>query len=69
LNAERSVLIRDYIVFVFRVDRLVMGRDVDFIVWKFVFAKVLEQVCISRAIEMDVGVVGVFRLVLSAEYL
>ena len=63
------MLVRDYIIFILGVDRLVVGRNVDLIIWKFVFAKVLEKVRISGAIEMDIGMVGVFGLHLSAKNL
>jgi hypothetical protein len=56
------MLIGDYIIFVFRVDGLVMGWDVDLIVGKFVFTEVFEEVGVSRAREVDVGVGGVFGL-------
>lgn len=63
------MLIWDYIIFILRVDRLVVGRNINLIIWKFVFAKVLEKIRISRAIEMNIGMVAVLRLVSSAEYL
>jgi hypothetical protein len=56
------VLIRDYIVLIFRIQRLVVGWHVDFIVGELVFAEVFEEVCIAATREMDVGVVGVFGL-------
>jgi hypothetical protein len=49
-------LIRNYIIFIFWVDGLVMRRNVDLIVGQLVFTEVLEEVGVSCAIEVDVGV-------------
>lgn len=39
-----------------------MGRDVDLVVRKLVFAEVFEEVGVSGSVEVHVGVVGVFGL-------
>jgi len=57
LNTKRRMLIRNYIVFIFRIDGLVVRWNVDFIVWKFVFAKVFEEIRVSRTVEVDISVV------------
>jgi hypothetical protein len=54
------MLVRHYIVFIFRIDRLVVRRDVDLVVWELVFAKVFEEVRIAGPVEVNVRVGGVF---------
>jgi hypothetical protein len=56
------VLVWYYIILVFWVDRLVVCRDVDFVVGELVFAEIFEEVCVAGASEVDVGVGGVFGL-------
>jgi hypothetical protein len=56
------MLIRHYIVLVFRIERLVVRRDVDLVIWQLVFAEVLEEVCVPGSVEVHVSVVGVFGL-------
>jgi hypothetical protein len=56
------MLVRHYIVFIFWIDRLVVRRDVDLVVWELVFAEVFEEVRVTGPVEVDVGVGGVFRL-------
>lgn len=56
------MLIRYYIIFVLGIDWLIMRRNVNFIVWKFVFAEVFEEVRVSCSREVDVGVGRVFGL-------
>jgi hypothetical protein len=56
------MLIWHNIILVFWIKRLIMGRDVDLVVWKLVFAEVFEEVSISGSVEVHVGVVGVFGL-------
>jgi hypothetical protein len=58
------MLIGYYIVLIFRIQRLVMRRDVDLVIWQLVFAEVFKEVCVSRPIEVHVSMVRVFRLVL-----
>ena len=56
------MLVWYYIILIFWVDRLVVWRDVDFVVGELVFAEVFEEVCVAGAREVDVGVGGVFGL-------
>ena len=62
LYSKRRMLIRDYVVLIFGVDGLVMRWNVDLVIWELVLAEIFEQVCVSRAIEVDIGMVRVFRL-------
>lgn len=62
-------MVWNYIILVLGVDGLVVRRDVDLIVGEFVLAEVLEEVCVSRPVEVNVCVIGVFRLgVLAGEF-
>lgn len=56
------MLVGDNIVFILRVQRLVLSRHKDLVIWKLVLAEILEEVGIPRAVEVYVRVVGVFRL-------
>lgn len=56
------MLVWHYIVLVFGVDGLIVGWDVDFVVWELVFAEVFEEVGVAGTVEVDVGVGGVFGL-------
>jgi hypothetical protein len=56
------MLIGYYIILVFWIYGLVMRRNVYFVVWELVFAEIFKEICIPRAVKMDVGVVGVFGL-------
>jgi hypothetical protein len=51
------MLIRHDIILVFGVEWLIVRRDVDLVVRKLIFAEVFEEVGISRAIKVYVGVV------------
>jgi hypothetical protein len=51
-----------HVVFIFWVEWLIVRWNVDLIIREFVFAEVFEEVGVSGTIEMDVVVVGVFRL-------
>lgn len=62
LDAKRGMLVWDYVVFVFGVDRLVLGRDVDFVVGQLVLAEVLEEVRVAGAVHVHVGEARVFVL-------
>jgi hypothetical protein len=61
------MLVWNYIILVFWVERLVVRWYIDFIVWELVLTELLEEICVSRSIEVDVIVIGVFRLVPSVE--
>ena len=50
------MLVRDYIVFVFGVDGLVVWRHVYFVVGELIFAEVFEEVRVAGSVEVDVGV-------------
>jgi len=56
LYSKRRMLIRHNIILVFRIQWLVLRRYVDFIVWKFVFAEVFEEVGMAGGGKVDVGV-------------
>jgi hypothetical protein len=56
------VLIRHHIVFIFRIQWLVMGRNVNLIVGELVFAEILKEVSGPGGVEVDVRVRGVFGL-------
>jgi hypothetical protein len=56
------VLVGDNIVFIFWIQRLVLGRHKDLVIWQLVLAEILEEVSIPRAVEVYIRVVGVFRL-------
>jgi len=56
------MLIRNYIILIFWVQRLVLRRYVDFIIWELVFAEVFEKICMAGSGEVDVGVGGISRL-------
>jgi hypothetical protein len=56
------MLVRDYVVFVFGVERLVVRWDIDLVIWELVLAEVFEEVCVPETVEVHVGVVGVFGL-------
>jgi hypothetical protein len=62
LDTECCVLVGDNIVFVFGVQRLVLGRHKYLVIWKLVLAEVLEEIGISRTVEVYICVVGVFGL-------
>jgi hypothetical protein len=47
LNAKRCMLVRHYIVLIFWINGLVMGRHVDFVVRELVFAEIFEEVRVS----------------------
>jgi hypothetical protein len=54
------VLIRNYIVFIFWVDRLVVRRHVNVVVGQLVLAEVFEEISVPGPVEVDVGVGGIF---------
>jgi len=54
------MLVGNYIIFIFWIDRLVVRRHIDFVVGELVFAEVFEEVGVAGAVEVDVGVGGVF---------
>lgn len=56
------MLVGDNIVFIFRVQRLVLGGHKDLVIWKLVLAEVLEEVGIPGTVEMYIRVVGVLGL-------
>ena len=62
LDAKSGVLVRHHVILVLGVDGLVLGFDVDLVVGKPVFAEVLEEVGVARAMHVDVGVGRVFVL-------
>jgi hypothetical protein len=45
-----------YIILVLRIDRLIVRRYVNLIVWQLVFAEVFKEICVSWAVEVDVGI-------------
>jgi hypothetical protein len=63
------MLIWHYIVLIFRVEGLIVGWNVNFVVWKLIFAEVFEEICVSWAVEVYVGMVGIFGLWKMSEYL
>jgi hypothetical protein len=56
------MLIRNYIILVFWIDRLVVRRNVDLVIWELVFAEIFEEVGVKQVVEVYVSVVGVFGL-------
>lgn len=56
------MLIGHYIVLIFRVDGLIVRRNVDLIIGELVFAEVFEEVRVPRSVEVNVGIGGVFGL-------
>ena len=62
LDAKRSMLVRYHIVFIFRVDRLMLGRDVYFVVGEAIAAEVLEEVGVAGAVHVHLGESRVFVL-------
>lgn len=62
LDAKRCVLIRNDIVLVVGVERLVLRRNVDFLGRELDARKVLEQVGVVGGVEMQVGEGRVARL-------
>lgn len=56
------MLVWHNIVFVFWVQRLVLRRDVDLVVWEFIAAEIFEEIGVSRGEEVNVGVVAVLGL-------
>jgi hypothetical protein len=56
------MLIGHYIVLIFRIDGLVVRRNVDLIIGELVFAKVFEEVGVPGSVEVNVGIGGVFGL-------
>jgi hypothetical protein len=56
------MLIWYYIVLIFRVDGLVVRRNVDLIIRELVFAEVFEEVRVPGSVEVNVGIGGVFGL-------
>jgi hypothetical protein len=56
------VLVGDNIVFIFRVQRLVLGGHEDLIIRKLVLAEIFEEIGIPRTVEVYIRVVGVFGL-------
>ena len=62
MDTERRVLVGYNIVFIFRVQRLVLGRHKNLVIWQLVLAEVLKEVCIPRTVEVYIRVVGVFGL-------
>jgi len=59
LNSKRRMLIRYYIIFILRVDRLVVRRNIDLVIGEFVLAEVFEEVGVAGTVEVDVSVGGV----------
>jgi hypothetical protein len=47
------MLIRHDIVFVFRVNGLVDGRNVDLVIGELVLAEILEEVCVAGAVHVN----------------
>lgn len=62
LDAKRRVLVGYDVIFVFRVDGLVLWRDVDFVVGELVLAKVFKEVGVAGAVHVHVRVGRVFVL-------
>jgi hypothetical protein len=58
------MLVRHYVVLIFRIQGLVVRWDVDLIIRQLVLAKVLEEISIPRPVEMHVIMVRVLGLVL-----
>jgi hypothetical protein len=49
------MLIRDHIVFILGIDRLMVRRNVDIVVGELVAAEVIEEVCKATGGEVDVS--------------
>jgi hypothetical protein len=56
------MLIGHYIVLIFRIDGLVVRRNVDLIIGELVFAEVFEEVRVPGSVEVNVGIGRVFGL-------
>ena len=56
------MLIRHYIVLIFWVQGLIVRRHVDLVIGKCVAAEVFEEIGMPGGCEVNVGVIGVFRL-------
>lgn len=57
------MLVGHDVVFVVGVDRLVLGRDIDFFGWKLQTGEVFEEVGVVRLVEVEEGEGGVAGLV------
>jgi hypothetical protein len=44
------------VILVLRVNWLIMRRYVNLIVWQLVFAEVFKEICVSWAVEVNVGI-------------
>jgi hypothetical protein len=51
------MLVWHHVIFVFRVDGLVVRRDIDLVVRQLIFAEIFEKICISSTVEVYVGVI------------
>jgi hypothetical protein len=49
------MLVRNNVVLILRIDRLVLRRDVDLVIWETVTAEVLEEICIASAVHVHLG--------------
>jgi len=56
------MLVWNHIILIFWIDGLILGGNVDLIIWELVSAEIIKEICISRTVEVDVGAVRVFRL-------
>ncbi len=63
LDSKCRMLIWHYIVLIFRIQWLVVRRDVDVVIRQLVFAEIFKEVCVSRPVKMHVSMVRIFRLV------
>lgn len=51
------MLIWHYVVFIFWIDRLVMGWHINLVIWQLVFAEVFQEICIARTVEVNIGII------------
>lgn len=58
------MLVRDHVIFVLGIDRLVVRRDVDVVVRKLVATEVVKEVGEATRGKVDVRASGIFRLLL-----
>lgn len=58
------MLVRHNIVLVLGVDRLMVRGHVNVVRGQLVPAKLLQEICVARTMEVDLGVVGILVLFL-----
>lgn len=59
-RGESTMLIRDHVVFVFRIDWLVVRGNVDIIVWEFIATEVFKEVGETTGGKVNVSSSGIF---------